>query len=217
MKHDPGPLFREGSKYAGLHDIDFNIKEGDKVLDVGGGNKPFPASTHVVDFVGEKQQRHFQALKLGDRELIEGDVTVVLKDFPDNYFDFTYSGHCWEHIKDLSKALDEISRTCKRGFSAFPASDLEFITAKNHFGHVNLLRLIGDVLHIAVRPQKTICDDVAYLWEQLWKHSKFNRIFEGHGCKGLRHVWEARMYWEDNVNYVMHEDPCEIYPQLKFF
>lgn len=214
MKPD---LFPGGGQYAGIFQIDFGLQPGMKILDTGGGHKPHPMSTHVADFLDHKEQRHFCELNLGQRELLNGDVGETLRQFPDNFFDFQWSNHAWEHIIDLPTALDQIIRTCKRGFAAFPASDLEFITAKQHFGHVNLLRVIGDTIHIARRPAGTIIQEMAMLWEELWRHPRFNALFEGHGERGFRHVWEGRYYWEDRIKYVFHENAAEIYPQVEYF
>lgn len=215
----PKDLFTDEGKYAGLFEIDFGIKPGDKVLDVGGGNKPFPQSTHVADFVDHEEMRHHQSLELDGRELIEGDVADTLKSYPDNYFDFCYSSHTFEHIINLADAVKEISRTCKRGFYALPGSDLEFVTAKQHFGHVNLCRQIGDVLHFCRRPPNTIIQPFAELWEQLWKHPPFNQLFEGHGQRGYRFIWEIRHYWENKIEVKEYvgEDAYQLFPQLRYF
>lgn len=214
MKPD---LFPGGGPYAGLFQIDFGLKPGMKILDVGGGHKPHPMSTHVADFLDHEEQRHFKPLNFSGREFLNGNVCETLGRFPDGFFDFCWSNHTFEHIADLPRALDEIGRTCKRGFAAFPASDLEFITAKPHFGHVNLLRVIGGAIHIAKRPPGTVISEMAILWERLWHHPSFNLLFEGHGIRGFRHVWEGRVYWEGPPKYVMHEDPLDLYPQLEFF
>jgi hypothetical protein len=142
MKLNPN-LFTNKGQDAGLYQIDFDLKSDDKILDVGGGNKPFPPSTHVIDMATTNAQRHYKPLNIGSRDFFEGDVCEVLQKFPDNYFDFCYSSHTFEHITDLAKALELISKKCKRGFYALPGSDLEFITAKKHFGHVNLCRQVG--------------------------------------------------------------------------
>ena len=210
-------LFTNNGQYAGLHQIDFGLKLGDSVLDVGGGNKPFPQSTHVIDMENTKAQRHFKPLNIGDREFIEGDVCKILEPYPENHWDFCYCSHTFEHIEDLETAIKQISKTCKRGFYALPGSDLEFITAKKHFGHVNLCRQIGDMLHFCKRPPNTIIEPMAKMWEGLFQHPPFNKLFEGHGCRGFRFVWEIRHYWEDEIKYKFYENGEELFPQLQYF
>lgn len=210
-------LFDNNGKYAGLHSLDFQIPEGARVLDVGGGNKPFKLATHIADFVSHREQRHFRDLKIGERELIEGDVAETLKRFPNDYFEFCYSNHTFEHIENLADALNEISRTCRRGFYALPGSDFEFFTAHKHYGHVNLCRQIGEVLHFCHRPQNSIIEEFANIYDQLFVITGFNKIWEGHGCRGFRFIWEIRHYWEGEIKFEFHEDGATLYPQLKYF
>lgn len=210
-------LFTDSGRYAGLYEIDFNIQRSDSVLDVGGGNRPFPESTHVIDMASTNAQRHFRPLNIGDREFIEGPAHEALAEYPDNHFDFCYSSHTFEHVHELEETLNQISRTCKRGFYALPGSDLEFITAKKHFGHVNLCRQIGDVLHFCNRPPNTIIEQMAIMWEKLFQHPLFNKLFEGHGCRGFRFIWEIRHYWEDEIKYKFYENGEELFPQLQYF
>ena len=204
--------------YAGLYDIDFGIEEGDKVVDVGGGINPYPKSNYVIDIHGEESQRHGRAIDIGNRVFLDGDVREVLSFLPDNFFDFCWSTHTFEHIENLPSALEIISAKCKRGFFTLPASDFEFLTAKSHFGHVNLCRLVGGVLHICERPPISISNDLAELFEKhLFNNPQFNRAWESHNCSGLRFIWEARHYWEGEIEYQFHPNPAELYPQLEYF
>ncbi len=213
-------LWLDNGNYAGLFNIDFELKSDDKILDIGGGHRPHPLSTHVCDIVDANEQRHNQNLNIGDRVFIEGFAEEALKQFPDNHFDFCYNNHTLEHILDLSGALKEISRVCKRGFSAFPASDFEFLTAKSHFGHVNLMRVINNEIHFCKRPQNTITDKFGYLFEsKLFNNGEFKELWESHGCRGLRHIWEGRVYWENEIKFKEYvgNDSQLLFPQLKYF
>ncbi len=144
----------------------------------------------------------------------------VLKEVDTDFFDFMYSNHTFEHIEDLPAAIEQINRTCKRGFFALPASDFEFMTAKSHFGHVNLCRLINGVLHIAKRPPNTITNQFGYLFEsKLFNDSTFRELWEGHSVRGLRFIWEARHYFDGVIAYKFYkgEEAYELFPQLRFF
>ncbi len=211
-------LFPRGGAYAGLYNIDFKIRVGDKVLDVGSGNNPYPLATHLIDMPDTQKQRHNADLVVGDKELIEGDVCSVLQNFPDNHFDFCYSSHTFEHIKDLPRALDLISAKCKRGFYALPGSDFEFFTAENHFGHVNLCRQIGDVLHTAKRPPNTVIDKFGKIYGRIVQQSHgVNGGFHDMWENEFRFIWEIRHYWEDRIQYKVYEKPEELFPQIKYF
>ena len=207
-------LFPQGGVYAGLYNIDFDIKKSDKVLDVGSGNKPYPLATHLIDMFDTPEQRHNADLVIGDRELIEGNVCDVLRDYADDYFDFCYSSHAFEHVENLPMALDLISAKCKRGFYALPSSDFEFFTAEDHFGHVNLCRQYGDVLHIAKRPPNTVIDGFGKIYGVLAQnHGNFHDMWENE----FRFIWEIRHYWEDNIDYRVYDNPVDLYPQIKYF
>ena len=210
--------FLSSGMYAGVYDIDFGLKKDDKVVDIGGGINPYPKANYVIDMVGQECQRHGRPINVGNRVFLNGDVREVLSSLPDDFFDFCWSSHTFEHIDDLPSALEMISAKCKRGFFALPASDFEFLTAKSHHGHVNLCRLIGGVLHICKRPPVSISDHLAVLFEKhLFNNPEFNKVWEGHNCKGLRFIWEARHYWEGKIEYKFHHDPLELYPQLEYF
>jgi hypothetical protein len=208
-------LFPQGGAYAGLYNIDFKFKNDDKILDVGSGNKPFPRATHLIDMPNTAEQRHNQSLIVGNRELIEGDVCEVLSNFPDNYFDFCYSSHTFEHIEDLPKALELISAKCKRGFYALPGSDFEFFTAEEHFNHINLCRQMGNVLHIAKRPPNTVIDQFGKIYGKMANvnYGGFHDLWEN----DYRFIWEIRHYWEDNIHYRAYNNPVDLFPQVKYF
>ena len=152
----------------------------DKILDIGGGNKPFPASTHVIDFddAAAEKQRHHKPLEVGDRIFLEGDGATVLANYEDNYFDFCYSSHTFEHVDKLPELIEMINKKCKRGFYALPASDFEFFTAEPHYGHVNLCRLIGDTLHITKRDPNSIIKEFATVYSKLHTNPQFNYLWE---------------------------------------
>jgi len=208
-------LFPGGGQYAGLYNIDFGIKDGDRVLDVGSGNKPFPQATHLIDMPNTSHQRHNASLVVGNRKLIEGDVCDVLKDFPDKYFDFCYSSHTFEHIENLPLALDLISAKCRRGFYALPGSDFEFFTTEDHFNHVNLCRQIGHTLHTTKRPPNTVIDKFGKIYGEIAKinFGGFHDMWENE----YRFIWEIRHYWEGQISYIVWNNPAELFPQVKYF
>jgi|1_EtaG_2_1085319.scaffolds.fasta_scaffold03320_5 ubiquinone/menaquinone biosynthesis C-methylase UbiE len=208
-------FFDHKSMYSGLHQLDFKFKQNDKILDIGGGNKPFPPSTHIIDFNDSEaeKQRHHKPLEIGDRIFLEGDAAAVLEGYDDNYFDFCYSSHTFEHVHNLPQLVDMINKKCKRGFYALPASDFEFFTTQPHFGHVNLCRLLGDTLHITKRNPDSVIKEFAKVYEKLHAIPQFNYLWE----IKYRFLWEARLYWEGEIKYKFYENSHDLYPQLKYF
>ena len=61
-------LFTEGP-YGGRWNLNFGIKDGDRVLDLGGGNRTYPYATDVIDKVDTNEQRYGGKLDIGDRKL----------------------------------------------------------------------------------------------------------------------------------------------------
>lgn len=198
-------LFKE--RYA--YNIDFGKNK--TFLDLGGGHKIHPKATHVIDFKDHNQQR-------GDRDLqkvekvkyyYEGAPDAFAK-IPNKYFDFIYSSHCLEHIKELRETLNEITRTCMRGLFTFPGSDFDFMMAKSHFGHINAFRERRE--SILWCRKNFWFDELAEIFE--------NRVYLPEGCDSpleakYRYLWECRYYWEDEPDFIQ-VDPEDIYPQMKY-
>ena len=195
---------------------DFDLPEDAKFLDIGAGHRPHPKATHVIDFAADivNPQRHGHQLNI--RPNIEykfNGVPEGLKDYPDKFFDFCYSSHCIEHIVELEETIKEISRTCKRGFFIFPASDMEFLMGKHKAGHVNMLRERGDEILWSEKPLLATTDRMGHLWEQqVYNHPEFYSFVEG----SHKFIWECRYYWEGAPKF-RKVDIEEIYPQIKYF
>jgi len=117
--------------------FDFNIKPGDRVLDIGSGNVPFPFATHLADISisDDSYGRAGCPFKiLNGKEVYECDIENL--PFQNDEFDFVYCSHVLEHVENPDKACRELMRVSKRGFIETPtwAKDFMFDTAKvsNH-------------------------------------------------------------------------------------
>ena len=120
-------LFDHSTLYSGLNDINFNLNKDDKIVDIGGGNKPYKNATHVIDFAGEegKVQRHGADLNIGNRIFLEGDAAEVLEQFDDNYFEFFTTQSHYGHV-NLCRLIGDTLHISSReqnsvipGFAAF--------------------------------------------------------------------------------------------------
>ncbi len=126
--------------------FDFQLKPGDRVLDIGSGNDPFPLATQLADVTLEDNTygRAGAPLKrLGDKPI----CTCNLEDmsgFHDKEFDFVYCSHVLEHVHDPAKACAELMRIGKRGFIETPTrgKDLWLGTAavSNHRWAVEIVQ-----------------------------------------------------------------------------
>lgn len=122
--------------------VNFNIKKGEKVLDIGCGGDPFPYATHLVDKFPEETQHRYNKLRTNNLPFIQADAEAL--PFKNKSFDFIYCSHVLEHLDHPGRACREIMRVGKRGYIETPTrtSDLlfNFIHKQNfHKWHVNLV------------------------------------------------------------------------------
>ena len=121
---------------------DFDIKETEKVLDIGSGAYPFPLATHLADLYSGETTHRTGEIVLDNRPFFECNIEKM--PFKDNEFDFTYCSHLLEHVENPHIACEEIMRISKRGYIETPTktSDMmyNFTHLKNHHKwHVNII------------------------------------------------------------------------------
>lgn len=183
--------------------IDFDIKEGDKVLDIGSGNYPFPLATHLADFYEEKTTHRAGPLIKDNRPF--SNCSVEDTPFKDKEFDFVYCSHVLEHVENPGRACDEIMRIGKRGYIETPArtSDImfNFTGIKNH--HKWYVSFAGNTLVFIEWMEKDKRDTrVGYFFEQF--HSKFKNPFQDLVCNN-RDFFENMFLWKEKFNYYVFD------------
>lgn len=102
--------------------FDFQLKPGDRVLDVGSGNDPFPLATHLADIALEDNAYGRAGVPLrraGTKPIFECDLEDM-RGFREKEFDFVYCSHVLEHVRNPAKACAELMRIGKRGFIETP-------------------------------------------------------------------------------------------------
>ncbi|MFA5061311.1 MAG: methyltransferase domain-containing protein [Candidatus Pacearchaeota archaeon] len=103
------------------------LKKDDKVLDIGGWDKPFNRANYVLDIQPYKT-RGFHGSQGGKQEFFT-EKTWIIHDissrkklpFKDNFFDFVICSHVLEDIRDPLWLCSEIKRISKRGYIEFPS------------------------------------------------------------------------------------------------
>lgn len=211
--------YKIGGFYSGRAILDYNITPGDKVLDIGGGNHPFKFATHILDSKGEEfeKQRSGEPLALREGQILIEGTTNILPQFKDKEFDYVYCSHILEHVFDLPQCLDEISRIGKRGFVALPYGLFDF------FQVVEDHRWFCEYRDNTLVFRRRLEDDSDGLARALWADTLWSKrienmrlcaYWEGHGCFGLRFLWEIRFMWEDQIDYKWDET---IFPQIDVF
>jgi SAM-dependent methyltransferase len=114
--------------------VQFDYREGDRVLDVGSGGQPFPHATVLTDrFLGRPTRRFTRS-----EPLVTSNKPFVLADihhlpFLDKAFDYVYCAHVLEVIDDPMRACRELIRVGKKGFIEAPtaAKDMLFAWGRN--------------------------------------------------------------------------------------
>lgn len=138
--------------------FDFPIRQGDKVLDVGSGNVPFPRATALADLTTSDHGygRAGEPFKEIDGVPVY-ECAVERMPFEDDEFDFVYCSHTLEHVDDPERACREISRVGKRGYAETPtpAKDLWFATARSS-NHKWKVELDGDALRFTPYDEREI-------------------------------------------------------------
>lgn len=146
MAYDISQLMPDQSRYALYQNryFDFAIKPGDRVLDLGSGNFPFPLATHLADialFDDGVGRAGMPFTYVDGKSVYECSAEKTL--FADNEFDFVYCSHVLEHVQDPAAACNELMRIGKRGYIECPTrgNDTFFNTAalSNHLWAVECL------------------------------------------------------------------------------
>jgi len=126
--------------------VNFNIKPGARVLDIGSGGEPFPYANFLIDRYPGKTQHRYNPLKTNNLPFANGNVEYL--PYKSKSFDFVYCAHVLEHVENPVKALTEIQRIGKTGYIEVPTkmSDTVFNFAKlNHF-HKWHISMVGNTL-----------------------------------------------------------------------
>lgn len=120
--------------------VNFDIRSGQRVLDIGSGNDPFPHATVLTDrFLEPTRYRHTK-FRADNKPIVISDVQHL--PFADKSFDFVYCAHLLEHMDDPLTACGEIMRVGRRGYIETPtlAKDMLFAWAAGmHKWHVQAI------------------------------------------------------------------------------
>jgi hypothetical protein len=185
--------------YIFFEDRKLRIRKNEIVCDFGGGSHPLLRADIIVDkYLSGVKERPLDFLDT-NAYIIQCDLEAV--PFRDKAIDFAYSSHTIEHISNLKQALDEMSRTSKKGYITCPSAFREQIVSyKMHVWYIlnknNRLviepkrapyqKYIGDFM------DKLLSSKKAYIWHRFEKKFKNILIIE--------------YFWQNNIQYTIKEN-----------
>lgn len=183
--------------------IDFDIKKGEKVLDIGSGGYPFPLATHIADFYPKKTTHRTEKLEKDSRPFFVCDIHSL--PFVEKEFDFSYCSHVLEHVEDPAKACEELMRTSKRGYIETPTktSDIMFNFLKLKGHHKWFIIMAGNSLaffeYNLTERKNTGIDDFYMDF-----HSKYDNPFQ-ELMKNNRNLFNNMFLWKDKFFYFVFD------------
>ena len=174
------------------------IRQGEKVLDIGGGHAPLPEATVVVEYnltSGHDRDGHAVAL---DQRYIEGDAQAL--PFPDQTFDFAYASHVFEHVREPARACNEMMRVARRGFIETPRKMTELYAG--YPSHRWLVDVENDVLTFERR----------WFIESPFQNSLLAHVHNFEGAReqalvNFRNLCCVQFPWQERFRFVVVERP----------
>ncbi len=197
---------RPGVQYGNRFDyqkeyVNFEVKPGDKVLDLGSGNNPFPLATHLVDlFEQDNFHRGGEKLTRDDRPLLIANIESL--PFKDKEFEFVYCSHLLEHVDDPKRACEELIRVGKRGYIETPTrlSDMMFNFSYLHRWNIN--RVGNSLIFIEYSDREKKGTESSYFFAQLKNpyDNEFKKIIYKN-----RDIFCNMFLWEDSFDFYVFD------------
>ncbi len=173
--------FFEGKIFPG-----FKIKKGERVIDLGSGDKPFWRADIFLDKLSLGNVQRFSSSgpvkELG--LFVDGDLTKT--PFKNKAFDFSFCSHVLEHVEKPELAIKEIVRISKRGFIELPDGMAEMMVP--YQSHLWFIFQSNNQL-VFVRKSKRMHNA---LRENNYKYRYLVKYFKKHFI---------RLYWEETIKY----------------
>ena len=187
-----GKVFYAHTGYDDRLAADIGVKEGDRVLDVGGGQRPLKRADVSIDF-DVFEGVHRQGLTISrEKPLVCGDVQSL--PFTSKSFDVVCCRMVLEHVIDPASALRELQRVGKRGFIETPN-----VLWESFYGHPTHRWLISfeaktNTVVFQRKPFDRIpfaCGIVPYLYT----NAEVQRAFE----VSYRNLTTVQATWDENT------------------
>ena len=183
--------------------IQFDIRAGERVLDVGSGGYPFPHATHLADLYMSGTSHRSEPLRRGTLPLQQCDLERL--PYADHTFDFVYCSHVLEHVKDPAKACEELMRVGKRGYIETPTrlSDVMFNFTRLRDHHKWHVSCVGGAL-IFMPWEERERRDTQINEFFLMAHSKYKNAFQ-ELLHGHRDLFVNMLLWKERFVYYVFD------------
>lgn len=184
------------------HYTQFNIKAGDRVLDVGSGGHPFPYATHIADFYPDATSHRSEPLRKLDLNFQACNIESL--PYQNKEFDFVYCSHVLEHVENPGRACKELMRVGRKGYIETPTrlSDvmMNYTRLKDHHKwHVNALGNALIFMEWEDRERRDTGVNDFYMMLQSKYKNPFQDLFRSH-----RDLFVNMFSWEDKFTYYVY-------------
>ncbi len=179
--------------------VNFDIKPGERVLDIGSGAYPFPYATHLVDlYEGETIHREEPLVRDGRPFEV---CSIEGLPYKDKEFDFIFCSHVLEHVSDPAKACEEIMRVGNRGYIETPTrtSDIMFNFTKipgHHKWHINILKDSLIFMEWTDNERRdTKCNDFFKMYHSKYNNSFQRLVYDNRDLFCNMFLWKKKFYY----------------------
>jgi ubiquinone/menaquinone biosynthesis C-methylase UbiE len=181
--------------------LQLDIKNGERVLDIGSGGWPFRRATHLADLHPDETTHRKESLKRDGRPFLVLDIHHM--PFRDKVWDFTFCSHVLEHLERPGEACRELMRVSRRGYIEVPTrlSDvmLNFTRIQNHHRWHGLL--LGRTLLFVEwtdGERRDVGTNFFYQCLHSMYQNSFQRMFEDNWS-----MFYAMLPWRDQFDFMV--------------
>lgn len=182
---------------------DLNIKNTDRVLDVGCGNAPHPRANVCVDkYEDSNYHRGGDLIVLKNQEFVNASGESL--PFEDKSFDYVICCHVLEHVDDPIKFINELVRVGKKGYIEIPSLVGEFLVPKE--AHKWAILDIEDKLVFVLKDKIGLDKPNVDLGHLFLTHLPSFSIGYKILIKTYPDILTVRYEWADNVDVLVNPE-----------